>query len=162
MKKNYKGDNLCEKKGLIFISIFLTALVLPLPAAAQRGVSGTWEWRSRPNSNKEQVYFSVEIKQRAGAVAWRYWFNLITDDEGDDASFVPFIGTVTGDIVTIEFDPQDTRGIDDRDPRYRKPRSPATAALRLRNGKLEWAMTKGRVSAGDLSAPRRMTMIRLE
>ena len=149
-----------RKQNSIFITAFLCVLWLSIPAAAQKGLSGTWEWTSRPNKNKEQVYFSVDIKQKAGTVSGRYWFNLITGGEGDDASFVPFVGTIKGNTVTIEFDPEDIRSIDDENTRYKKPRTPATATLRMRNGKLEWLVTKGKVYAGDLNVPRQMILSR--
>jgi hypothetical protein len=149
-----------RKQNLILIGTFFFALCLSIPAAAQKGLSGTWEWKSRPNKNKEQVYFSIDIKQKAGTVSGRYWFNLITDGEGDDASFVPFIGTVKGNLITIEFDPADIRGIDDENTRYKKNRSPAAATLLMRDGKLEWTVTKGKVYAGDLNIPRQMILSR--
>ena len=148
-----------RKRNLI-LTVCLLVLCSAIPVLAQKGLSGGWEWTSRPNKNKEQVYFSVDIKQKGSAVTGRYWFNLLTNGEGDDASFVPFVGTIKGDTVTIEFDPSDIHGIDEENVRYKKPKSPATATLRLVNGKLEWTLVKGKVEAGDLSVPKQMTLTR--
>lgn len=118
---------------------------------------------SRPNRNKEQVMFSVDIKQRGARVTGSYWFGQLVNGENDggDSSFVPFVGTVKGGgVVTIEFDPNDTHGIDEENVRYRRPRSPATATLKLVGGKLEWALTKGKLNTGDLVVPATLTMRR--
>lgn len=143
----------------IFI-LFIAAFVLSMPVLAQKGISGSWEWTSRPNKNKEQVYFSVDVKQKNGSVSGRYWFNQLIDGEGSDASFVLFVGTIKGDTAVIEFNPEDIHGIDEENVRYKKPKTPATATLKLAGGKLEWTLGKGKIDAGDLIIPKQMTLKR--
>ena len=124
------------------------------------GISGAWEWLSRPNRQKQQTSFSLDIKQAGNKISGTYWFNQIGPDEGSDASFVPFVGVINGDRATIEFDPADIHGIEEENVRYKKPRVPSTATLTLSNGKLIWALASGKVDAGDLGIPREVTLSR--
>ncbi|HVF58142.1 MAG TPA: hypothetical protein VM934_18480 [Pyrinomonadaceae bacterium] len=144
-----------------FFILLLCTSFMALPATAQRGFGGSWQWMSRANKNKEQVYFSVDIKQAGNKVSGRYWFNLVTDGESSDASFVPFIGTIKGQTISIEFNPSDIHGIDEENVRYKKPKSPSTATLTFKNGKLEWKLTKGKLDAGDLNVPQQLTLSRV-
>lgn len=132
---------------------------------AQKGAAGNWEWKSRPNENKEQTVFWVDVKLAGNKASGRYTFAQLVDGENDgsDSSFVPFIGTVNGDTILIEFDPNDIHGIEEveKNVRYKRPKSPSLAILKLTNGKLEWTLTKGKLDAGDLGVPRQLTLSRL-
>jgi hypothetical protein len=151
---------------LLFCAAVVVMAAAAVPVAAQRGVNGNWQWMSRPNKNKEQTVVWVDIKQKGTRVSGQYSFAQLVDGENDgaDSSFVPFAGTIKGDTIQIEFDPNDIHGIEEADQnvRYKKSRSPATATLKLRNGKLEWALTKGKVDAGDLGVPRQLTLSRVK
>ena len=120
-------------------------------------------WKSRPDKNKEQSVFWVDIKQRGNKVSGRYTFAQLVDGENDgaDSSFVPFIGTVNGDTISIEFNPNDIHGIEEVEAnvRYKRPKSPSMATLKLANGKLVWTLTKGKI---DLDVPRQLTLSRLK
>jgi hypothetical protein len=147
-----------KKVNLLMLILLLAGLVFP--TAAQKSFGGNWEWKSPANKNKEQSVVWVTIKQNGSKVTGNYAFAQLIDGENDgaDSSFVPFIGTITGDMLIIEFNPDDIHGIEeDQDSvRYKKIKSPATATLRLKNGKLEWIQTKGKLDAGDLIIPRQM------
>ena len=148
---------------LLFLALALLIFNFPpTPAAAQSktGASGNWEWTSRPVKNKSQTYFSAEIKQTGNKVSGKLWFNMIGDEEGSDASFVPFVGTISGNTIRIEFDPKDFHGIEEEKVRYKKPKSPSTATLQLKNGKLEWTQTKGILDDLKLGVPRQFVMRR--
>jgi hypothetical protein len=151
--------------------LFLGLLIFNFPTAAaaaaavvvaqsKTGASGNWEWTSRPARNKSQTYFSAEIKQTGSKVSGKLWFNMIGDEEGSDASFVPFVGTISGNTIRIEFDPKDLHGIEEEKVRYKKPKSPSTATLQLKNGKLEWTQTKGILDDLKLGVPRQFVMRR--
>ena len=105
----------------------------------------------------------MDIKQRGNKVSGRYTFAVLVDGENDgaDSSFVPFIGTVSGDTILIEFNPNDIHGIEEVEAnvRYKRPKSPSTATLKLANGKLVWTLTKGKI---DLEVPRQLTLSRLK
>lgn len=137
-------------------------------ASAQRSLSGNWEWKSHMNSKKEQTVVWVKVKQRGNKVTGNYAFAQLVggENDGSDSSFVPFAGTTNGDTVTIEFNPDDIHGIEENEDsvHYKRPRkgAPSIATLRLKNGKLEWTLTKGSLDAGDLSVPRQMTLSRLK
>jgi hypothetical protein len=139
------------------------AIAFTLPVFAQNAASGSWEWKSRPNKKKEQSVFWVDIKQRGNKVSGRYTFAELVDGENDgaDSSFVPFIGTINGDTISIEFNPNDIHGIEEVEAnvRYKKPRSPSLATLKLANGKLIWTLTKGKL---DLDVPNQITLSRLK
>ncbi|MDQ6786011.1 MAG: hypothetical protein M3033_04225 [Acidobacteriota bacterium] len=151
-----------QKQNLIFI-VGLFIVCLAIPTFAQKSFGGNWEWKSRANKDKEQDVYWVDIKQKGNKVSGQYSFAMLVDGENDgsDSSFVPFVGTIKGNTLIIEFDPNDIHGITEEHVRYKKPKSPATAVLKLENGKLVWALTKGKVDAGDLSIPRQMTLKRL-
>lgn len=135
-------------------------------AQMKKGASGSWEWTSRPNKNKEQSYFSVDLEQRNNTVRGRLWFGMLVEGENDgaDSSFIPFIGTVIGDVITIEFDPADVHTIEEENVRYRKPKgkSPSTATLSLKSDKLEWALMKGKLADFMAGVPRQFTMRRVK
>ncbi|HEY0462011.1 MAG TPA: hypothetical protein VGC97_22955 [Pyrinomonadaceae bacterium] len=152
-----------KKINLLILTLVVAAFVIP--AAAQTSFGGNWEWKSRANKNKEQSVVWVTIKQKGSRVTGNYAFAQLIDGENDgaDSSFVPFTGTLSGTTLTIEFNPDDIHGIEeDQDTvRYKKIKSPATAALWLKNGKLEWIQTKGKLDAGDLSVSSQMILNRL-
>jgi len=120
-------------------------LLVDAAGQATPNLNGSWTWRSRPNKNREQTQFTLDIKQKAGKVSGQMWFGMLVDGENDgsDSSSIPFIGTIRGNRVTIEFDPNDIHSIEDEHVRYKRPRSPATAYLDLKNGKLAWTESKG-------------------
>ena len=143
--------------------LLLCVLAFTVPVIAQKGAGGSWEWKSRPDKNKEQSVFWMDIKQRGNKVSGRYTFAQLVDGENDgsDSSFVPFIGTVSGDTISIEFNPNDIHGIEEveKNVRYKRPKSPSLATLKLANGKLVWTLTKGKL---DLDVPRQLTLSRLK
>jgi len=143
--------------------LLVCVLAFTVPVFAQKGAGGSWEWKSRPDKNKEQSVFWVDIKQRGNKVSGRYTFAVLVDGENDgaDSSFVPFIGTVSGDTILIEFNPNDIHGIEEVEAnvRYKRPKSPSMATLKLANGKLVWTLTKGKI---DLDVPRQLTLSRLK
>ena len=138
-------------------------IAFTLPVFAQKAANGTWEWKSRPNRKKEQSVFWVDIKQRGNKVSGRYTFAELVDGENDgaDSSFVPFIGTISGDTISIEFNPNDIHGVEEVEAnvRYKRPGSPSLATLKLANGKLIWTLTKGKL---DLDVPHQITLSRLK
>lgn len=153
------------KKINLLILTLLAATVFVTPLAAQKSFGGNWEWKSRANRNKEQSVVWVTIRQNGKKVSGNYAFAQLVDGENDgaDSSFVPFTGTISGATLTIEFNPDDIHGIEENQDtvRYKKIKSPATATLRVKNGRLEWVQNRGTLDAGDLSVPRQMTLNRL-
>ena len=151
-----------RKRNLVLVFFLASVLCLTLPAAAQKGFGGNWEWHGAMNRQKQQTAVWIDIKQTGNKVRGSIWFNQLVDGDADgsDASAVPFIGTVNGNVMTIEFDSEDVRSIDEENIRYRKPRGkPDAAVLRLQNGKLEWQQTYGSFNVG-LTIPKRMTLRR--
>src|SRR5438132_6539880 len=120
--------------------LLVCVIAFTVPVIAQKGAGGSWEWKSRPNKNKEQSVFWMDIKQRGNKVSGRYTLAQLVDGENDgaDSTFVPFIGTVSGDTILIEFDPNNIHGIEDVEANvhYKRPKSPSTVTLKLANGKL--------------------------
>ena len=154
-----------RKTIFLVLCMLSTAFLLSDQAAAQsKSFNGNWEWKSRANQKKEQNVFWVDIKQKANKVTGQYAFAMLVDGENDgsDSSYVLFVGTVKGDTLTIEFDPSDIHGIDEEHARYKRPRSPSTATMQIKNGKLQWTLGKGKVDTGDLGFPRQMTLNRLK
>lgn len=133
---------------------------LAASAAAQTGISGNWEWKSKMDKEKNQTYFSITLKPKNGKVKGNFYFNDLTNGETEsDGSATPFIGTVKGDVVTIEFDPDNANPAYEENLKYVKPKgkSPSYATLTLKNGKLIWQQTKG-ILAEDM--PKTFTMNR--
>ena len=137
-------------RSLVLGFMFIVAgmlLISPAGVAGQTtaNVNGTWIWKSKPNKKNESTLFSLEIKQKANRVSGQIWFGMLSGDENDgsDSSSIPFVGVVRGSRLTIEFDPDDIHSIEDENVRYKRPRSPATATLDLRAGKLHWNEGRG-------------------
>jgi hypothetical protein len=148
-------------KKQIFILMFCL-LCLALPVAAQKGINGTWEWKGKPDKNKWQNVLWLDIKQTGNKVKGGITISALSPDEedGSDSPITPFIGTVNGDIITIEFNAENTSPIDGSPmPKYvrRKGGAPNTATLRLVSGKLEFTQTKGSIGNGY---PRKFSLSR--
>jgi hypothetical protein len=148
---------------VLFGSLMLsTFLLIDVVGQSATNLNGTWIWTSRPNKKHEQTQFSLDIKQRAGKVSGQIWFGMLVDGENDgaDSSSIPFVGTIKGTRVTIEFDPTDIHSIDDEHVRYKRPRSPSTAFLDLKNGKLVWTQSNGALDDIGLGPLRSFTLSR--
>jgi hypothetical protein len=131
---------------LTFI-VLLTAFA-SIPALAQTGLQGHWEWRSPMDKDKRQTIFGISIFPKKGKVSGTYFFNDLTDGETEsDGAVSGYIGTVTGTTMTIEFDPDAADPGYTENVRYKKPkgRSPSTARLVLKNGVIEWTQTGGKL-----------------
>ncbi len=153
-----------KNRRLVLMFCVLTGICLTIPQAvsAQKSFNGNWAWRSPMNKKKEQTGVWVDIKQKGNKATGSIWFNALVNGEADgsDGSFVPFIGTISGDTMTIEFDSSDVHGIEEENIRYKKPRrKPDTAVLQLKNGRLEWRQTYGTFNVG-LAIPKQMTFRR--
>ena len=152
------------RKNLALPVITLMSLFLADHVAAQSATNrtGNWMWQSRPNKKHESTMFSLDIKQKAGKVSGQMWFGMLVDGENDgsDSSSIPFIGTISGNRVTIEFDPNDIHSIDEENVRYKRARSPATAFLDLKNGKLVWTESRGVLDTLGLGPLRNFTLSR--
>jgi len=144
--------------------VLLCALFSFFPAdvTSQSNLSGSWVWRSRPNKKHESTLFSLDMKRKASKVSGQMWFGMLVDGENDgsDSSSIPFVGTISGNRVTIEFDPNDVHSIEEENVRYKRPKSPATAFLDLKNGKLLWTEPKGVLDRLGLGSLRSFTLTR--
>jgi hypothetical protein len=129
---------------------------------AQKGISGTWEWKSPMDKQKRQDYISIALKPKAGKVTGTIFYNeLENGDTESDGGVTPFVGMVKGDTVTIEFDSQAEEPGYTENLKYKKlkGRSPNTATLKLVAGKLVWTQTKGSFGEG---IPKQFTMVRVK
>lgn len=143
-------------KGKILIlafSIFCLTL-LAMPAMAQKGLSGGWTWEGKPDKKKWRDVVWLDVKQTGNKVKGGISISAYSTEESDgsDSPVTPFIGTVNGNTVTIEFDAEDTSPVDGSPlPKYvrRKGGAPNTATLKLTGGgKLEFRQTKGSMGKG--------------
>lgn len=146
-------------KKQIFILMFCL-LFFALPAAAQKGINGTWEWKGKPDENKWQNIVWIDIKQTGTNVKGGITITAYNPDEedGSDSPITPFVGTIKGDVITIEFDAEDTSPIDGSPmPKYvrRKGGAPNLATIKIIGGKLEFTQTKGTIGGGY---PRKFTL----
>ena len=156
-----------RNRKLCFFVVAITAatpfiVAEKLAAQSTRAFSGSWIWRSRPNKKKESTQFSLDIKQKTNRISGQIWFGMLVDGENDgsDSSSIPFIGTIKGNTAIIEFGPADIHSIEEEDhPRYKRPKSPGRATLRLINGKLEWMQTTRALDV-SLFIPRSFTLRR--
>jgi hypothetical protein len=134
-------------------TILACLLASALPVAAQKGAAGNWSWEGTPDKNKVQNTVWLDLKQTGNRVkgAISIAFYDPNGEDGSDAPVVAFIGTVTGDVIAIEFDADDTSALDGGPlPTYTRHKGgpPNTATLKLVNGKLEFTQTKGSIGEG--------------
>jgi len=147
---------------LFFLAAVIFVLCFSAPIFAQKGISGNWEWKSPMDKEKRQDCISITLKPRAGKVSGTIFYNeLENGDTESDGGITAFIGTVTGDTVTIEYDPQAQEPGYTENVKYKRPKggSPATATLKLAGGKLVWTQTKGSFGEG---IPKQFTMNRVK
>lgn len=149
-----------RKQTIVFIAC-LFALFVCVPVYGQKGVSGRWEWTGPLGKDKMKDYLSIDLKPRAGKVAGTFFYNQL-DANGDtesDGGVTAFAGTVNGDTVRIEFDPNAEEPGYTENLRYKKPKGklPSLATLTFKNGKLVWTQTRGSLGKG---IPKQFTMRR--
>src|SRR4051794_5561239 len=86
--------------------LVVLASAFAMPAFAQSSLKGNWGWTSKMDKQKRQTYFSIDIKPKNGKVAGTYFFNeLENGDTESDGAVAGYIGTVQGNVIMIEFDP---------------------------------------------------------
>lgn len=137
------------KKRIFLLLVCLISSALTV--SAQKNLSGGWKWTNKPDKNKMQTYFAIDLKLKNGKVAGTMYFGELENGEAtSDGSITPFIGTIKGDTVTLEFDPEVYEPSYTKNLRYKKPKGklPATATLKLKNGKLGWTQVRGILSDG--------------
>ena len=124
------------------------------PSVAPQGrLNGTWSWEGKPDKKKLRDTVWIDIEQTGNTVKGGISISAYSPDEedGSDSPITPFIGTVNGGVITIEFDAQDTSPINgDPLPKYvrRRGGAPNTATLKIVGGKLEFTQTKGTIGKG--------------
>ena len=150
------------KRRIFILLVCVLALALPVTAQTRAGLNGSWYWEGRPDKGGSRAVIGLSIKQRGNRVSGSYYVSSTggPDDDTTDAASIPFIGTVSGNVVTIEFDPEDLHTIDETNFRYRRPKgkAPSTATLTLKNGKLEVTQTSGGLADKSMNVPRQFTM----
>jgi hypothetical protein len=139
-------------KRRVFV-LLICVLAFALPVMAQKSVGGNWGWEGKPDKNKAYNTVWLDLKQTGNQVKGVISISFYDPnaEDGSDAPIVPFIGTVSGDVVAIEFDADDTSPLDGSPyPRYvrHKGGAPNLATLRLVGGNLEWTQTKGSIGEG--------------
>jgi hypothetical protein len=139
-------------KRKILLSMFgiLFLVLFAIPAAAQKSFNGTWSWEGKPDKKNWRDTVWIDIKQTGNKVKGGITISAYNPDEedGSDSPITPFIGTVSGNVITLEFDANDTSPIDGSPmPKYvrRKGGAPNLATLKLVGGKLEFTQTKGSI-----------------
>jgi len=141
---------------------FATAIIIFVATSgfAQNSLKGSWEWKSPMDKEKRQTIFGIGLTPKNGKVAGTYFLNELQNGETEsDGAVAGFIGTVTGNIVKIEFDPNAADPGYTENVRYKRPkgRLPSTATLTLRNGRIEWVQTRGSLGEG---MPKRFVLTR--
>ena len=138
------------RKQTILLTLAVTMLISATTIGfGQASLKGNWEWRSPMDKDKRQTIFGINLIPKDGKVSGTYFFNDLQDGETEsDGAVAGFIGTVKGNTVAIEFDPEAGDPGYTEHVRYKKPkgRLPSTATLTLKNGKIEWVQTRGRLS----------------
>ena len=132
------------------LNLAIVVLILgSAPGFAQNSFKGNWEWKSPMDKERRQTIFGITLNPKNGKVAGTYFFNDLQDGETEsDGAVAGFIGTVVGNVIKIEFDPEAADPGYTENVRYKKPkgRLPSTATLTLKNGKIEWVQTRGRLA----------------
>ena len=148
------------KKRNIILTAILSIIFLTIPAVAQKSVSGDWEWKGKADAKKRQSYFSIRLDPKNNRVSGTMYFNeLINGEVESDGGIMPFVGTVKGNTVTIEFDENNYEPSYTKNVRYKKPKGRllSTATLQLKNGRLELTVMRGTLING---MPKRFTLNR--
>jgi hypothetical protein len=149
---------------ILILSACIFALVLPAAAQSKGGFSGNWSWEGKADKSGSQRVAGFTIKHKGTSLSGTYFVYSTggPDDDTTDAPSVPFIGTVKGNVATIEYDPEDLHTIDEKNIRYHRPKgkAPAKATLTLKNGKLELAQTNGSLADASMNIPSKLTLHR--
>jgi hypothetical protein len=148
------------QKRIFFTFACLIVGCAAISTFAQTSLKGNWEWRSPMDKDKRQTIFGINIIPKGGKVSGTYFFNELQDGETEsDGAVAGFIGTVVGNTMKIEFDPEAGEPGYTENVRYKKPkgRLPSNATLTLKNGKIQWLQTRGRL-AEDM--PKTFTLTR--
>ena len=148
-------------------SLLIIAWVFSSGAAAQANtnIKGSWLWESRPDKSGSRTVVGFGFAQTGNRVSGSYSVSSTggpDDDDGAGAGSIPFIGTINGNTINIEYDPEDVHTDFETKFRYHRPKgkAPATATLTLQNGKLELRQTSGDLADKSMNVPRQFTMRR--
>lgn len=139
-----------KNKILILTLAFFCLMLFAFPVLGQKGLNGTWSWEGKPDRKKWRDTVWIDIKQTGNTVKGGISISAYNPDEedGSDSPVTPFIGTVKGNVISIEFDAKDDHPLNGEPlPKYvrRKSGAPNTATLKLVGGKLEFTQTKGSI-----------------
>ena len=143
--------------GSKFFKLFsLTAILLSFSlinsAQVLKNSETFWNWQTTPDRDNFQLDFRLALKIKGKKVSGAFVFSNLTNGEwdGNDRNVTPFIGKISGNVIFIEFDAKDVRNFEEydaaSDTKYQKPKGKraSRAAIKIRKGKLEFVLIKGK------------------
>ena len=158
------------KKSLMPFAALLSCLLMfawvfssGAAAQANTNIKGSWLWKSPPDKSGSRTVVGFGFAQTGNRVSGSYSVSSTGGpDDGAGAGSIPFIGTINGNTINIEYDPEDVHTDFETKFRYHRPKgkAPATATLTLQNGKLELRQTSGDLADKSMNVPRQFTMRR--
>ncbi len=161
--QNSRGRLAALSKSCLAFAV-IAFVILPSMAQTKSKVNGGWYWEGRPDKTGSRSVVGLTIKQTGNRVSGSYYVSSTGGPEDDttDAASIPFSGTISGDTINIEFDPEDLHTIDETNFRYHKPKGKKanTASLTLKDGKLEVKQLEGWLADKSMNIPRIFTMKR--
>lgn len=148
--------------GFLLLVVLSLSFSSSVAAQTKGGINGSWYWEGHPDKSGSRAVVGFTFTQRGNRVSGTYYVSSTGGPEDDttDAASIPFIGTISGNVIKIEYDPEDLHTIDEKNYHYRRPKGklPSTATLTLKNGRLELTQTRGELADKSMNVPRQFTM----
>jgi hypothetical protein len=150
---------------LLIMAVFVCVFSSDVAAQINTTLKGSWSWEGRPDKTGSRAEVGFSFTQRGNRISGSYSVSSTggpDDDDGGGAGSIPFIGTINGDTINIEYDPEDVHTDFETNFRYHKPKgkAPSTAIITFKNGKLELRQTSGDLADKSMKVPRLFTMHR--
>ena len=152
-------------RSLLIIAAVICVFWSAVSAQIKINFNTSWSWESRPDKSGSRTVVGFSFSQKGNRISGSYSVSSTggpDDDDGAGAGSIPFIGTINGDTINIEYNPEDVHTDFETNFRYHKPKgkAPSTAIITFKNGKLELRQTSGDLADRSMNVPRQFTMHR--
>src|SRR5437773_10211784 len=119
---------------LLIIAVVVCAFSSAVSAQIKINFNTSWSWESGPDKAGSRTVVGFGFAQTGDRVSGSYSVSSTggpDDDDGAGAGSIPFIGTINGNTINIEYDPEDVHTDFETKFRYHRPKGkvPSTTTL---------------------------------
>ena len=97
-------------RSLLIIAAVICVFWSAVSAQIKINFNTSWSWESRPDKSGSRTVVGFSFSQKGNRISGSYSVSSTggpDDDDGAGAGSIPFIGTINGDTINIEYNPED-------------------------------------------------------